>query len=52
MVTMLRGPTFSMHLLRAICLLVGARALAYGPGSALAGPPFQTDDPEPTLGGP
>jgi hypothetical protein len=36
-----------MHTFRATGFLVGAVALACGPGSALAGPPFQTDDPEP-----
>ena len=44
---MLHGPTDSLRILRATCVLAGALALAGGSSSALAGPPFQTDDPEP-----
>lgn len=44
---MLHGLTYSLRILRATCLLAGVLALAGRPGNALAGPPFQTDDPEP-----
>jgi hypothetical protein len=44
---MLHGLTYSARILRAICLLAAVLALPSRSNSALAGPPFQTDDPEP-----
>jgi hypothetical protein len=44
---MVDGLICSIRILRASSLLAVALALVGRPGSALAGPPFQTDDPEP-----
>jgi hypothetical protein len=44
---MLHGLTYSARILRATCLLAAVLALPCRSNSALAGPPFQTDDPEP-----
>ncbi len=41
------GGNWCIRILRAICLSAVALALLGRSGSALAGPPFQTDDPEP-----
>ena len=44
---MLHEPLRIARLLRAICVLAAVLAVAGSPDGALAGPPFQTDDPEP-----
>src|ERR1700722_5057953 len=44
---MLHEPLRFARMLRATCMVAALLAVAGRPDGALAGPPFQTDDPEP-----